>query len=87
MEGIEDDHQSLNSRPTARRHTRLVSGMACVAILPLVGFISLQIPSLLGEFSSLKLDQRKATTSAPVGYLGINPAPQLCRPAGELVPP
>ena len=50
-------------------------GMACVAIVPLLGFIGLSGRSLWSEWSSLRQDQVRERASSVVGYLNITPNP------------
>ncbi len=56
-----------------------VRGMACVAILPLIGFIGLNGKQLWGEFRSLRDDQVSVRATQIVGYIDINPVPSFAR--------
>jgi Protein of unknown function (DUF3179) len=57
-----------------------VRGMACVAILPLLGFIGQTGKTLWGEWKSLREDQASERGSAVVGYVSINPNPSFAEP-------
>ena len=54
-------------------------GMACVAMLPLLGFIGQEGRTLWGEFRSLRRDQGSVRSSELVGYLNITPRPSYAR--------
>ncbi len=51
------------------------TGMICVTILPLLGFIGQSGRTLWGEYAALRGDRSAARTAAVVGYLGIHPRP------------
>ena len=52
-----------------------LKGMACVAILPLMGFIGQTGRSLWGEWRSLRQEQDSERSSVVVGYINITPKP------------
>jgi Protein of unknown function (DUF3179) len=52
-----------------------VRGMACIAILPLLGFIGQTGRTIWDEFRSLRKDHVSLRKSAIVGFLEINPQP------------
>jgi hypothetical protein len=54
-----------------------VRGMACLAILPLLGFIGQTGHRLWGEYCSLQQDQVSVRASQLVGYVNINPSPNF----------
>jgi hypothetical protein len=54
-----------------------VRGMACVAIVPLLGFIGKCSSTLWGEWASLRQEQVSVRSSAIVGYVNINPKPSF----------
>jgi hypothetical protein len=56
-----------------------VRGMACFAILPLLGFIGQKGHHLWGEYRSLQQDQVDVRASQVVGYVDINPNPSFAR--------
>jgi hypothetical protein len=57
----------------ARGRRPWVQGMACLAIVPLLGFIGQTGRTLWGEWTSLRRDQVEERESAIVGYVDINP--------------
>ena len=59
----------------SRGRSPWVRGMACVAMLPLLGFIGQTGNSLWGEWRSLRTDRLSERASAVVGYVNINPNP------------
>ena len=67
------------SIPTRDRSPWWVKGMACVAILPLLGFIGQSGRTLWDEWGSLREDQHSERASAIVGYVSINPNPSFAR--------
>jgi hypothetical protein len=72
----EFDPPSASPPPsTVRGRPRWVQGMACVAIIPLLGFIGQTGQTLWDEWGSLRQDQISERESAIVGYLDINPKP------------
>ena len=57
-------------------------GLACVAIVPLLGFIGQTGNTLWGEWKSLRSARLSERASAIVGYVNINPNPSYAaRPA------
>jgi hypothetical protein len=56
-----------------------LQGLACVAILPLLGFIGFNGRELWGEFWSLRQDQGSVRASEIIGYVDINPVPNYAR--------
>jgi Protein of unknown function (DUF3179) len=60
-----------------RRRFPWIPGLACVAILPLLGFIGQAGQTLWGEWKSLREDQVSERESAIVGYVNINPNPSF----------
>jgi hypothetical protein len=64
---------------TTRGRSPWIRGMACVAILPLLGFIGQSGKHLWGEVSSLLRDQGEVRTSQVIGYVDINPSPNYAK--------
>ncbi len=62
-----------------RRRPLWVHGIACVAILPLLGFIGQSGHQLWGDFNALRQDHESVRTSEVVGYIDINPCPTFAR--------
>jgi Protein of unknown function (DUF3179) len=63
---------ALNATPSQGRPV-WVRGLACLAMIPLLGFIGLTGSTLWGEWNSLRQDQVDMRSSAVVGYVDINP--------------
>ena len=61
--------------PPRRGRPAWARGIACVAMIPLIGFIGLSGRSLWGEWASLREDRVRMRESGVVGYLGIAPRP------------
>lgn len=73
------DPPSVPDGPTpapnpGRRRSPWVRGMACLALVPLLGFIGQTGRTLWGEWTLLRQDQVRERESAIVGYVNINPA-------------
>lgn len=62
-----------------RRRPLWAQGMACVAILPLLGFIGQTGKSVWDEWLMLRQEQVAERGSAIVGYVNINPRPSFAR--------
>ena len=72
----EVDPPSVPSAPNptpSRGRSVWVRGIACVAMIPLLGFIGQTGRTLWGEWTSLRQDQVDMRSSAVVGYISINP--------------
>ena len=64
----------------ARGRPAWMSGMACLAMILLVGFIGQSGSQLWGEWDSLRQDRVRERDSAVVGYLNITPNPSYAEP-------
>jgi len=78
MADAELDRPDVPHVPIPTRGRSLwVRGMACVAILPLVGFIGQGGRTLWGEWASLRQERVSERASAIVGYVNITPKPNF----------
>jgi Protein of unknown function (DUF3179) len=74
MAEVDVDEPSVPHVPIPTRgRSPWVKGLACVAILPLLGFIGQSGRALWDEWSFLRQDQASERASAIVGYVSINP--------------
>ncbi len=68
--------------PRSSRRPLWARGLACVAILPLLGFIGGKSRTLWDEWRELRIEQGSERSSAVIGYLDISPNPSMAdRPA------
>jgi hypothetical protein len=75
------DHPSVPTEtPAARRRPVWAQGLACLAILPLVGFIGGKGWDLWDEWCGLRGDEVSARANAVIGYVNINPNPSYAEP-------
>ncbi len=58
-----------------RGHSPWARGLACVAMVPLLGFIGQTGNTLWGEWKSLRSARLSERASAVIGYVNINPNP------------
>jgi len=62
---------------SGRRRPPWATGMICVTMLPLLGFIGKNGHSLWSEWAALGSDRTSARAAAVVGYPGISPNPSF----------
>ena len=62
-----------------RRRSLWSRGVACLAMIPLIGYIGTEGQSLWAEWDSLRRDQARERASAVVGYMDINPEVSYAR--------
>jgi Protein of unknown function (DUF3179) len=69
--------------PQARRRPIWAQGLACVAILPLVGFIGGKGWALWDEWRGLRGDEVSARANSVIGYVNITPNPSYADPPAK----